>query len=179
MLTKSTFVNTACDRNWDKKTKQQHAIDLHNKKVLFLRKVKEAIDAESPLSLLTNNPKHYLTIVGIDGENLKVVDSLKSRRGKIQTVKLSELFDEQRAQIVEIVWMGKIRPVEDLKKEYKKLEYDEEKGFSNKDPLMEEITNVAQTKGVMVTKYNEDMEVFVDGVRECVYLPKQYKAGGE
>jgi hypothetical protein len=69
--------------------------------------------------------------------------------------------------------------VEELKKDYRSLSYDPEKGFSNTNPLIEELTNVAQTKGVMVTKDYEDMEVYVDGVRDCAYLPKDYKATGE
>ena len=180
MLNKSTYVIPAYSDSWDKARKNQFWIDLNNRQVLFLKRVKEGLDANSPVALLTDNPKHYTTIIGINGTKLKLVDSLSSNRGSIMEMEIGDIMPAcYDAQIAEIVWMSKVKPVEELKKDYRSLSYDPEKGFSNTNPLIEELTNVAQTKGVMVTKDYEDMEVYVDGVRDCAYLPKDYKATGE
>ena len=180
MLNRSVYIVPPYSDKWDKARKKQYEIDLHNRRVFFLNRVKEGLDAKSPVSLLIQNPKHYLTIIGIDGNKVKMVDSLKHNRGKILSKSIDELLPPSYdGTMVEIVWMSKVKPIEELKKNFRSLEYDSEKGFSNKDPLIDEITSVAQTKGVMATRYYQDMEYYVDGVRDCVYLPKHYKANGK
>ena len=170
MLNKVNFNMPKFDRFWDAEEKEKRDVQLNNMKVVFLNKVNEALKAGCAISLLTNSPKHYRTIVGIEGQTVKFVDSLSRLHGTIHTMRVSDLIDYE--QNTEIVWMTKLKPVAELQKEYKNLTHDEKTGFKNNDPSIRDITLVAQSHGVHVTKDQDDMDIIVDGVVESAYLPK-------
>ena len=149
-----------------------------NIKAIFFKKVYQALSEKRAVSLLIQSPKHYITIVGIDGEDVKYVDSLSYNRGSIQSKKFESLLTQNSGGL-EIVWMSKMKKPDELQKEYKTLGYSKEKGFENLDPSMEDFTYVAQTQGVYVAKEEVDDNRSFAGVRECIYIPKNMPAGAK
>ena len=176
MLNKVSLYYPAKTDDMTKAQIKDRKIKYHNLKVAFLEKVNEALSGGHCVTVVTKYPmQHYTTIVGIDGKNIKFVDSLESRNGQLNTKPIEEFYlpDNDNGQTLELVWMTK-RPanIADIQKEYKNLIINENGEYENKDPQVDEITMVAQTKGVNLSKSPKDMKLKIDGMKEGIYLSK-------
>jgi hypothetical protein len=173
-LKKTTLHVPALTKEMTEEQKKDRNVVYNNTKAAFLDKVFEGLSGGHIVTVLTSHPmRHYRTIVGINGEKIKYVDSLGSAHGALQTANVGDLFlpGDGEALNVELVWMEKARN-EELKAEYKTLEMNKDGKMYNSDPGIEDIAMLAQTKGVSVSKKLEEQKN--DGVhmRECVYLSK-------
>ena len=115
--------------------------------------------------------KHYLTIYGIDGNELLYKDSLspqEDHRGDVDTLFLKR---DGLGQTVELNWFSRVGNVKELTDKYTNLKYDKKNGFSLKQRTVDDVFNVGQTLGVSVS---EDVEGVV-GVSESIYVPIKYK----
>ena len=144
---------------------------LNNIKAIFLDKVYKILQTGNAVSILSKVDvgSHYMTIIGVDGQNITYVDSLHP--GEEITKDVSYFMDRRNlGQTIEINWFSRVGDIKELKKEYKNLEYDKKKGFSVKNHVIGDMLYTAQTKGITVSKDGE-----IPGVTEYVYLPQKYK----
>ena len=89
---------------------------------------------------------HYITVTGIDGDNLQVYNS-SGYANKSTTESISDLL--QGGVTVEINWLSEMKEPKELTEEYKNLQYDEENGYSVKTLSSHQINeSVSHTKGV-------------------------------
>lgn len=139
----------------------------HNMKVMFINKVKDVLESGNVVSLLMmNNKRHYITIVGIEGQDFIYADSLY---GNVERRKpIEELFDRMAmGDTAEITWFSKTEAPEKLKADYPDagLEYDPENGFTAKKRNATDHLYMGHRKGISVSR-----EV-MQNVSESVYLP--------
>ena len=150
--------------------KDTNALD--NLRVKFMDVVKDALDHDSALTLLYG--VHYLTIVGIEKDELIVHNSsgnpAVTERRKISDV----LCDSESQKSVELIWLQKIEDPKNVTDQFKNVTYDPNtKQFSEKVRNYSE--NIAQNKGVGAWKnLDEKDDDIADLVMDGIYLPKQF-----
>ena len=175
MLNKVTLSFPTASGNLSKAEKEKRDLNHHNMKALLLEKIYEGLSGGHVVTVVMQTPmKHYRTIVGIDGEKIKFVDSIRGMHGTVHTQHVEEEFlpNTGVGQGLELVWMSKLEKPEELQKKYSHLSYSKENGFSNNAPSIDDFTQVAQTKGVNVSKGPEDTDYYINGVSESIYIPK-------
>ncbi|MBQ6443017.1 MAG: hypothetical protein IJJ13_10570 [Lachnospiraceae bacterium] len=148
---------------------------LHNLRQKFKDVVKEALEGDSALTLLSG--AHYLTIVGIRGNQLIVHNSASGTPGVTEIRSIdSILADRSNQKAVELVWLQKIEDPKDVTRQFKNLSYDENtKQYREKVKNFSE--NIGQQKGVGAWKaLDEKDEDIADLIMEGIYLPKQLQA---
>ena len=144
---------------------------LHNLRAEFLDTVYRALKGDSAVSLLCG--LHYVTIVGIDGDDLIVhnssADPHQTQRWKVSDV----LADEEDQRAVELVWFQKIKDPSEVTKQYRNLEYNPTyRCFGEKVKNYSE--NIAQKNGVGAWKnLDEKKDDISDLVMDGIYLPPQ------
>lgn len=151
-------------------------------KSVFLTKVNEVIETGNFVSILHKG--HYMTITGIDGENLEVLDSIKSEEDTRDVTKpikktvseLMETFDrdgvyDNAGNLSEITWLSKVKEPQEYTNEFSNLQYDENNGYSLKEHSMDEVLFLGQTKGVMASR-EESNEIAGGGIEYSVYISK-------
>ena len=154
----------------------------HRLKTIFLDKVNEVLNTDNFVSVLHNG--HYLTITGINGDKLEVLESIKSSNDKRDVTKpitktvseLMESFDkdgiyDNHGNISEITWLSKVDSRK-LTSEFENLQYNDKEGFSLKEHSMDEALYLGQTKGVLASREEYDSELAGGGVIYNVYVPK-------
>ncbi len=148
----------------------------HNLKVVVLNKIKQVLDTGNVVGVLIQSPRHYMTIVGMDGENIKYLDSNKGDPQKIRNTTIEEgfLFRLAEGHPVVFNWLSDLESPEALKRKYSNLDYDERQGFSAKETQVDSALYLGQTKGVVVSKNPEEVESgYAPYVNESVYIPKK------
>ena len=150
-------------------------------KIQFLNKVNEVLHTGNYMSVLHRG--HYVTITGIKGDKLEVLDSitdsLHKDASKTVTKTVSDLLEsfkqdgsyENAGNVTEITWLSKVRPTEELTKEFANLKYDSKDGFSVTEQDAGDALLLGQTKGVMASNAESD-DATGAGVVYNVYLPK-------
>ena len=162
------------DIQFSPKDKQTADLRYNNVKACFLNKIHEVLQTGNTLTVvgkLCGSMKHYLTIYGIDGNELLYKDSLspqEDHRGDVDTLFLKR---DGLGQTVELNWFSRVGNVKELTDKYTNLKYDKKNGFSLKQRTVDDVFNVGQTLGVSVS---EDVEGVV-GVSESIYVPIKYK----
>ena len=120
---------------------------------------------------------HYLTIVGIRGNQLIVHNSASGTPGVTQTRSIdSILADSADQKAVELVWLQKIEDPREVTRQFKNLSYDENtKQYREKVKNFSE--NIGQKKGVGAWKTLDEKDGDIaDLIMEGIYLPKQLQA---
>ncbi|MBQ6442586.1 MAG: phage tail tape measure protein [Lachnospiraceae bacterium] len=146
---------------------------LHNLMQKFKDVVNGAIQKDSAVSLLLG--KHYITITGIDGDQLEVCDSNKTGIIDNKTYKVSSLFNPDNFLFnLELVWFEQIDDPTELAANYKKLHYDQNNNsFSAEKQNLSE--NIALVNGVEAWKdLDEKDEDIKNFYAEGIYLPKTF-----
>ena len=112
---------------------------------------------------------HYITVTGIDGDNLQVYNS-SGYANKSTTESISSLL--QGGVTVEINWLSDMKEPKELTEEYKNLQYDEVNGYSFKTLSSHQINeSVSHTKGVTVIKDFKEMgDAYMD-ISQMAYIP--------
>ncbi len=153
-------------------------IIFHNQKVAFAKTVHKALESGNLVSLLTTYGEsgHYVTITGIDGETLTILDSLPSRPLESTCTIDDVLTRKQKGSSVEITYLSKMKKPEELTNEFTNLKYDsKKKSFGVEEVQTESAINVAQTKGICVSKYPYEMDDGMENISYSVYIPKTVK----
>ena len=142
-----------------------------NMKAVFAEKINEIISAGGIASVLTveGGYAHYITVTGIDGDNLQVYNS-SGYANKSTTESISSLL--QGGVTVEINWLSDMKEPKELTEEYKNLQYDEVNGYSFKTLSSHQINeSVSHTKGVTVIKDFKEMgDAYMD-ISQMAYIP--------
>ncbi len=154
---------------------QKQGNALHNMLTVFKNKVNEVLAAGNVLGFLEVEGKygHYVTITGINGDDITIQNSLKPE-GKTQEVKkVDQLFNRliSTGNPVELVWLSDMKTPKELTKEYSNLSYDEEKGYSLIRPNEEGVADITHTKGLAVKKELDDMGPGMESITEVAYIP--------
>ncbi len=147
---------------------------LHNLREKFKKTVYEALKGNSAITLLKG--MHYLTIVGIDGDTLKVHNSANAdnKPGTIETRSINSIISEDAtARGVELVWFQSITDPAQITNQFKNISYDQNtKQFGQNVKNYSE--NIGQKEGIGAWKtLDEKDEDIADLVMEGIYLPKQ------
>ena len=142
-----------------------------NMKAVFTEKINEIISAGGIASVLTveGGYAHYITVTGIDGDNLQVYNS-SGYANKSTTESISSLL--QGGVTVEINWLSDMKEPKELTEEYKNLQYDEVNGYTFKTLSSHQINeSVSHTKGVTVIKDFKEMgDAYMD-ISQMAYIP--------
>ncbi len=165
------------DEWWQEKDEQRKAEDakkLHNQKAAFLKQVNEVLGTGNLVSLYLEDEGHYVTITTLHGRDVTYWDS----SGKVKkTVDIDRIFNTtNRYNRVEISWLSPMKAPEEMLNKYPKLDYDNESGeYKSREPGMEEMMNLAHTKGVHVGLSEKELGENMEGIELSVYLPKKGK----
>ena len=152
-----------------KEAKKNDAVIKNNQKAMFVTQVSKVLKAGNLVGLLTYDEKglkHYRTIKGINGEMVKVMDSLQNNEYETS---LDVILGSANGRSIEITWFEKLKKPEEMKKEFSNLEYSEKEGYSQKEITQEALDNVAQRDGVCVGKLLDSNMRFMDW---AAYIPK-------
>ena len=150
---------------------------VHNNHVaVFIEQVKKVLDTGNIVSLLSYSEKgfkHYTTIKGIRGKNVKIMDSAS---GGERYTSVDNLLKSFSGKSIELTWFEKLKKPEEMKKEFTNLEYSREKGYSQKQVTQEALYNVSLRHGVCVGKVGQDLYPLTKGttgIEWAAYIPKQ------
>ena len=178
MINRMVFNPPALEsKNKTEEHKLNDEILYHNQKAAFLKQVNEVLKTKNVVSILKTwgEKGHYLTIYGIDGQNLKVLDSSP----EVETERIMTVEDllprRLKGGSTEITWFSKLKTKKELLDGFSNLSYNEKEGFSVNEVQAESAFNLAQTKGVCVSRYPSEMEKGMEGISHSIYIPK--KAG--
>ena len=149
---------------------------LHNMAEKFKSVVHDAIKKDSALTLLCG--MHYVTIIGIDGDQLTVCDSNNSAVIDNTTYKVSDLFSEHAGTFaVELTWLESIEDPNAVAEQYTNLKYDPNTGKYESEG-MNQTECIGLCEGVEAwksfTNKEEDIRQFYS---EGIYLPKKFETG--
>ena len=149
---------------------------LHNLEQKFKDTVNKAIQKDSAVSLLLG--MHYVTITGINGDQLEVCDSNNDGIIDNTTYKVSSLFNpENYLYNLELVWFEQIEDPKTLAEDYKNLNYNEhDNSFACEKQSASE--NIALVNGVEAWKEPEEKDGDISlYYAEGIYLPKTFTLG--
>lgn len=156
----------------DEKTKQHYA---NNIKAVFAAKINEVISTGNVVSLLmsSGNSGHYITITGIHGNNVEVLDSFMPA-GKQKDLRsidslMSGLMTSGKS--LELTWISDMGTPEQMQQKYSNLTYDKEKGYGLKVNDPDNAQSPALSQGIAVRRTMEEMGPGTDGISEVAYIP--------
>lgn len=145
---------------------------VHNLTVKFMDTVYRALSDGSALTLL--HGLHYYTIVGIDGGDLIVHNSLNADPRTTQRLNIQSVMNAyDGAGNVELTWFEKINDPRQITDQYKNIGYDPQtRRFTAKERNFSE--NIAQKNGVGAWKNLDEKEADIAPlVEDGIYLPQQ------
>ncbi|MBQ2453745.1 MAG: hypothetical protein II497_04790, partial [Lachnospiraceae bacterium] len=160
-------------------------------KAVFTKQVNDILQTGNLVALYKPTGQHYVTITKIDGDNLTYLDSLvgEGQPASEVTEPVESLFSRDIAgSNLSITWFSKLKSPEEMKQDYPDLQYDEHAGYSytREEELRAGALNLAQTKGICITKSKSDPVLGQDAVKHHIYIPKlgdepvqMQQAGGE
>ena len=149
---------------------------LSNMAEKFKSIVCHAISKDSALTLLYG--KHYVTIVGLNGDQLSVYDSQHPGALDSDTYTVSELFSpDATSATVELTWLEDVGDPKETANQYSKLAYNEkESAFTSTG--VNETECIGLNDGVEAWKTFEEKEEDIrQFYSEGIYLPKKFTAG--
>ena len=172
MLNKMYFQMPAKDSS----NKERDDLKSNNMKAVFMDKINEVTSTGNVVSLLEVNGRygHYLTITGIDGDEITFLNSGLGNNSQVtQRRKVDDFLKRlsHKGNPVEIAWLSEMKKPEELTAEYSNLKYDAKTGYSLKKDNADSVTNVSQTKGIAVRKELGDMGPGMDGITQVAYIP--------
>lgn len=146
-------------------------------KKVFVDRVKEILKTGNLVAFMSKS--HYLTITKLEGEAVTVLDS-NADPGNMEEVKLvEELLDRtDNGNNVEITWFAPLKKPAEMEQDYPGLSYDEKTGYSYniKEDLSDGALNLAQTKGICITRTGQALGEGMDGISHSTYIPKTLTA---
>ena len=143
----------------------------------FLDKVYEVLQTGNPVSLLrtlSSGASHYITICGIDGNELIYADSIFPRqemRGTVDSV-INRSGAYGGGQSIQLTWFSDVGDIKELQKKYPSLHHDKKKGFSKNGENMNELLHLSHLEGITVSMDRDLGKNEI--VTEYTYLPKKY-----
>ena len=172
MLNKMYFQMPAKDSS----NKERDDLKSNNMKAVFMDKINEVTSTGNVVSLLEVDGRygHYLTITGIDGDEITFLNSGLGNNSQVtQRRKVDDFLKRlsHKGNPVEIAWLSEMKKPEELTAEYSNLKYDAKTGYSLKKDNADSVTNVSQTKGIAVRKEMGDMDPGMDGITQVAYIP--------
>ncbi len=140
----------------------------------FKNTIEDTLKHGQALALRVTN--HYVTIIGIDGDKIEILDSQNDNASKSEWKDIRKYIGYDHN--VELTWLRKLNGHEDaenLAKEFRNLEY--------KDGIFKRLNvgaaydgDIAHKLGVNVSKERHEKEPDVGGyVQESVYVHKKYR----
>ncbi len=150
---------------------KQDKAKLKNMTAIFVDKVNEVLSSGNLVGVLRG--KHYVTVSGLNGNKITYLDS-KGNEERTGTIDEFMATFRSSDSTMELNWLSKGKTPEELKKEYSNLDYDEEKGYSLKKVTKGSRGDVYHTKGLMVTKEDNDFgfdDNRMEGIAENIYIP--------
>ncbi|MCR5654471.1 MAG: hypothetical protein K6G07_02385 [Lachnospiraceae bacterium] len=160
--------------------KDTHA--LHNLQMKFMDVIKEALDGGSAVSILVG--LHYMTIVGIEGDKLKLHNSASGSPGVPETMSIGSILEGAKlvggkaylngSATVEIMFLQKEKDPAELTAKYSGLHYDANARRYSAERDVINAENVAHVNGVEAHLDRMQMdEDLMDLYTDSIYLPKQ------
>ena len=155
-----------------KEQKDRDLIQINNQKVAFLNTVNEVLKTGNLVALYIASQQHYVTIYGLDGVNISIMDSAGEEMDK--TIPVDDLFRLMKTgERIELTWFSKLKSPAQMVNENPKLLYDEEKKeYYPLEYNMEEALNIAHTRGIMVGRSDAELGENMEGIELAVYVPK-------
>ena len=146
-------------------------------KSLFMKQINDVLETGNLVAMYKSEGQHYVTITGIDGDNITYMDSLvpKGQPARKVTEPVEVLFSRNGSgNNMSITWFSKLKSPEEMKQDYPDLQYDEHEGYSysRKEELQAGAMNLAQTRGICITKSKDDPVLGNDAVKHHIYIPK-------
>ena len=136
-------------------------------KALFLNKIYEILKTGNPVPILRRG--HYVTIVGIEGQELIYANSSTAKVEHRSSV--DNFLDRSgTGSSIDLTWFSKVGDIKKLTEDFKTLKYDKEKGFSSASENAGDVLYVSHDKGVDATRSVDD-ELHVT---ESIYVSKEY-----
>ncbi len=149
---------------------------LNNMTAIFTDKINEVLSSGNLVGVLRG--KHYVTVSGLNGNKITYLDSKENTETTVTLDEFMSVFSSS-GSTMELNWLSKGKTPEELKKEYSNLDYDKEKGYSLKNVKKESRGDVYHTRGLMVTKDDNDFgfdDNRMEGIAENVYIPNPLAA---
>ncbi len=120
------------------------------------------------MAVLNRSTMHYLTITGIDGENLTVLNSAGLVK---EPVHIDDLLSRKtKGNVVEITWFTGFRTPEEEMNEQPNLRYSEKDGYSLANNTLENAVNIMWKEGFAAS--NRDVNT---SITKSVYIPHSLK----
>ena len=146
-------------------------------KNLFMQQVNDILKTGNLVAFDKSVGEHYVTITKIDGDNITYLDSLvgEGEPAREVTEPAEVLFSRDNSgNNLSITWFSKLKSPEEMKQDYPDLQYDEHEGYSysKKEDLQAGALNLAQTKGICITRSKSDPILGNDAVKHHIYIPK-------
>ena len=156
-------------------TKATDDIILNNQTAAFIKQVRDILHTGNLVAILTG--KHYRTITGIKGREIKFLNSASSTPDVEETQDVSFFLNStlDTGERVEITWISPLGSPGELKDEFSELSYDEAKEEFSAPLSQESAHNLFQTKGVSVGKTTVELGDGMDRISYSAYIPKSVK----
>lgn len=99
--------NDVCVKNMTLTTANLDEAARHDMYELFLNSLSKALLKKEAVGLYTSSDRHYITVVGVEGENIKYLDSSSENPNEIKTKHLTKVFFGDNCT-VEMTWLEEI-----------------------------------------------------------------------
>lgn len=176
MKKRKDFVMSNMTFTFSGDTQKKEEDKYEKQKEVFKEKLKDILGTGNLAALMNTKKKHYVTVTKIRGDMVTYLDS-DLRSGKMeQTLSVEELFSrEDNGNTLSLTWFEPIKAPDEMKKAYPGLKYDKKEGFSydKKEDLAIGALNLAQTKGICISKFDEKLGKGMEGITLSTYIPKQ------
>ncbi|MCR5598374.1 MAG: hypothetical protein K6G19_09365, partial [Lachnospiraceae bacterium] len=175
MLNRMVFTLPEENSKDTKETKERNETKINNMRAVFAEKIAGIVGSGGVASVLVDHGHyaHYITITGINGNDVEVYDSY-GYTGNKKTRQISDIL--KAGWYVELNWISEKKKPEELTKEFKRLKYDEKDGYSvdytSHNQVAESITH---TKGVTVVKDDVEMGEEYEDIAHMAYIPDEKK----
>ncbi len=155
-------------------------------KSCFLKSIKSVLDQGEAVAVLAGN--HYRTIVGIEGNTVKYLDSTHRPPSEVLPMSVDDIFTEG-AEKIELTWLSEKKDPQEMKSGFSKLQYDDAAGkyvnpkYTYEEQISRDFVNtvsnndIGHTKGVVAGKTSQekiaagiDAEV-EEQVAQMIYVP--------
>ncbi len=146
----------------------------NNIKAVFKAKLNEVLSTGNVVSLLMSSSEsgHYITITGLHGDEVDVLDSLHEGEKK-DTRPISKIMKGlmTSGSTLELAWISDMQDPGEMTRKYSNLTYDEEKGYGLREKITDNALAPGQTLGIAVRRTMEEMGPGTEGISEVAYIP--------
>ena len=126
-------------------------------KALFLSQVKKVLDTGEAISFYQFSTNHYQTIIGINGDHIRYLDSTGSNSHEVHEVPVKDFFFKSGVR-VSLNWLSEKKTPQEMTGEFSNLEYDQQAGkYRVRQPELPN-NDIAHTHGIDVQKTSAEKD---------------------